>query len=290
MDYLERHTAPVVVATDLHFSYGQHAVLAGVDLELFHGDIVVLLGPNGVGKTTLVENLVGTLVPNRGTVSVLGCNPARPSADFWGRVALIQQNWNDHLKWTVRAQLAWQRELHLSAGRPALSVEQVLANVGLSDVAHQTLGRLSGGQRRRIDFAAAQLGQPELYILDEPTTGLDPVARAQVHDHIAAAADAGSAVLMTTHDLAEAEKLASTIAILNDGQIRAQGSVDELRAHLVGKAQVTWQQDGRTHVHATSEVEEFIKTLDMDAISGLTITRPNLEDAYMDLVGNGAAQ
>lgn len=274
----------IVEVADLHFAYGDNTVLGGVDLSVDRGEILVMLGPNGAGKTTLVENLVGTLKPQRGTVRIFGGDPARPGADFWPRTALIQQNWGDHSKWRVRDFLTWQRELYLSAGRQVRQVDEALDNVGLSDKAGQTLGKLSGGQRRRIDFAAAQLAQPELYILDEPSTGLDPAARAQIHEQISAVADDGAAILMTTHDLAEAEKLASRIVILSDGLIAARGSAHELRGRLAGKAQVTWVDEGITQVHATDQVEAFVKTLDLDRISELTITRPTLEDVYLNLV------
>lgn len=279
----------VISAEGLEFSYGTGPVLDGIDLTISAGEVVCLLGPNGVGKTTLVENLLGSLTPDAGTVQVLDTDPRRAGARFWSRVGLVQQNWSDHAKWRVADQLEWIRAMHASASTAAdsldlLTVSEALDAVGLADKATSRISRLSGGQRRSIDVAAALIARPEVLILDEPTTGLDPVSKARLHDVILDRVDDAATVLMTTHDLAEAERIASRVLIMSEGRILADGTVTELRERLTHDAEVTWTQDGHRHVHATPSPERFVASLDLTAISDLTITRPSLEETYLALV------
>ena len=275
---------PVITVENLEFSYGIAPVLRGLDLSVEAGEVVCLLGPNGVGKTTLVENLLGSLTPTSGTVRVLGTDPRRAGADFWARVGLVQQNWTDHPKWRVKDQLEWIRSVQLTAASRVIGVDEVLDAVGLADKADSRLSRLSGGQRRTVDFAAALMAAPELLVLDEPTTGLDPVSKARLHDLILARVDEDATIVMTTHDLAEAERLASRVLIMNEGRIIADGTVTALRERLDRGAEITWIEGGAHHVHTTRSPERFVKGLDLDAVTGLTITRPTLEETCLSLV------
>ena len=275
---------PVITVENLEFSYGAAPVLRGLDLSVEAGEVVCLLGPNGVGKTTLVENLLGSLTPTSGTVRVLGTDPRRAGADFWARIGLVQQNWTDHPKWRVKDQLEWIRSVQLTAASRVIGVDEVLDAVGLADKADSRLSRLSGGQRRTVDFAAALMAAPELLVLDEPTTGLDPVSKARLHDLILARVDENATIVMTTHDLAEAERLASRVLIMNEGRIIADGTVTALRERLDRGAEITWIEGGAHHVHTTRSPERFVKGLDLDAVTGLTITRPTLEETYLSLV------
>ena len=245
---------PAVITTEsLEFSYGAEPVLRGLSLSVEAGEVVCLLGPNGVGKTTLVEHLLGSLTPTAGSVRVLDTDPRRVGAAFWARVGLVQQNWTDHPKWRVVDQLEWIRAIQLTASPDVMGTSEVLNAVGLADKATSRLSRLSGGQRRIIDFAAALMGRPEL-------------------------------LLMTTHHLAEAERIASRVLIMSRGRVIADGTVTALRERLGHDAEVTWVQDGEHHVHATAAPERFLAQLDLGAITDLTITRPTLEETYLALV------
>ena len=275
---------PVITTESLEFSYGEAPVLRGLDIRVGAGEVVCLLGPNGVGKTTLVENLLGSLAPTNGRVRVFGTDPRQAGAGFWAKVGLVQQSWTDHAKWRVKDQLEWIRSVQLTAAERVSTVAEVLDAVGLSDKADSRLSRLSGGQRRTIDFAAALLASPELLILDEPTTGLDPVSKARLHDLILARVDDDATIVMTTHDLSEAERLASRVLIMNEGRIIADGTVTALRERLDRGAEITWIEGGAHHVHTTRSPERFVKGLDLDAVTGLTITRPTLEETYLSLV------
>jgi len=275
---------PVITVENLEFSYGIAPVLRGLDLSVEAGGGGWLrAGPPARGGGP-VENLLGSLTPTSGTVRVLGTDPRRAGADFWARIGLVQQNWTDHPKWRVKDQLEWIRSVQLTAASRVIGVDEVLDAVGLADKADSRLSRLSGGQRRTVDFAAALMAAPELLVLDEPTTGLDPVSKARLHDLILARVDENATIVMTTHDLAEAERLASRVLIMNEGRIIADGTVTALRERLDRGAEITWIEGGAHHVHTTRSPERFVKGLDLDAVTGLTITRPTLEETYLSLV------
>ena len=281
----EEETMPSAITIDnLEFSYGDSPVLDSIDLKIAAGEVVCLLGPNGVGKTTLVENLLGSLKPTAGRVRLLGTDPRRAPARLWSRVGLVQQNWTDHAKWRVADQLEWIRTMQRTVTDDVLTVDEVLGAVGLQDKARTRLSRLSGGQRRSIDFAACLIARPDVLILDEPTTGLDPASKARMHDLILQRVDDDATIVMTTHDLNEAERLASRVVIMSQGRIAADGTVTELRETLTRNAEVTWVQDGERHAHSTPTPERFLLQLDLGTITDLTVTRATLEETYLALI------
>lgn len=280
---------PVLDVSSLTFVHGNHTVLDRIDLTVYPGEILVILGPNGVGKTTLIENILGSYSPTSGTIQVFGHSPHALTAPQWARIGLVQQHWNDHPKWTVLNQLTWISELAQATGRTTKPLDDILHAAGLTDHTTAQLRKLSGGLRRRVDIAAALITSPDLLIVDEPTASLDPQGKADIHDLIADCNDAGATIIMTTHDLAEAEKLASRIVIMGGGRIIAEGTPLELREAYSQDAEITWVEDGIRHVHATAHPEQFLLTLDLHRISGLTVTRPTVEDAYLALISQHTA-
>ena len=160
--------------------------------------------------------------------------------------------------------------------------------MGLTEQADQRVGRLSGGQRRRLDVAIGIVGRPELLFLDEPTVGFDPAARREFHDLVHRLADLDdTTILLTTHDLDEAEKLADRILILAGGRIIADGSADELSRQVAGEAEVRWTQGGGRFVHSTADATRFVHDLFRqygDGIGDLEVRRASLEDTYMAMV------
>lgn len=278
-------TAPAIQATGVRKAYAGTTVLDGVDVRLGAGETLALLGPNGAGKTTTVEILAGFLPRDGGEVSVLGQDPAREAGAQWrARIGMAIQVGRDHPKWRVREFLAWV-QAHYPADSHPRDVDDLLATFGLSGHAQRSVLTLSGGLRRRLDLAAAVVGRPDLLILDEPTTGLDPSARRAVHDLVADQVESGSSLLLTTHDLAEAERLADRILVLDRGRVVAQGSPDELRRSVEGQAEITWTSGGTRHLHVSAAPEDFLRELLTDGgVSGLEVHRPTLEDAYLRLV------
>ncbi|MGW2378660.1 ABC transporter ATP-binding protein [Streptomyces sp. NPDC001658] len=285
-----RDTLPVVRARDVTRTYGDIDVLHGVDLDIHHGEVFALLGPNGAGKTTTVEILEGFRRRSAGEVSVLGTDPERGDDAWRGRIGLVLQSWRDHRRWQVGELLTHFATYYVDPRDPA----GLLDLVGLTDQAAQRVDRLSGGQRRRLDVALGIVGRPELLFLDEPTTGFDPEARHDFHVLVERLArDEGVTVLLTTHDLVEAERLADRIAMLVGGRIRACGTPAELARRAAARAEVRWTaDDGTPRRERTEDPSRLVWELHRLAdspIPDLEVRRPTLEDTYLHMVNQEAA-
>jgi ABC-2 type transport system ATP-binding protein len=285
-------TEPVVRARDLRMRYGELDVLQGVDFTVGRGEVVTLLGPNGAGKTTTIEILEGFRMRSAGDVEVLGVDPARGGEDWRARTGVVLQSWRDHPRWTPRRLLRHLGRYYapystLDRPRPR-DVDELLAMVGLEPQADQKIVTLSGGERRRLDVAIGIVGRPELLFLDEPTAGFDPHAKREFHDVLHALADfEETTILLTTHDLDEAEKLADRILILAAGRIVADGSADELAREVATEAQVRWSRNGERFVHATTDATAFVRDLFAqygDEVADLEVRRASLEDTYITMV------
>ncbi|HEX3427835.1 MAG TPA: ABC transporter ATP-binding protein, partial [Candidatus Limnocylindrales bacterium] len=215
-----------VEVLDLGKSYGGRSVLRGLSFTIHPGEIVALLGPNGAGKTTTVEIIEGYRRPDRGAVRVLGVDPARAGRDHRARVGLMLQGGGGiDPRMTAREVVALYGQFHADAR----DVDELLAEVGLGgDVASTRYRRLSGGERQRVGLAVALVGRPELVILDEPTAGMDVEARAATRQLLGRLRDAGVTILLTSHDLADVERLADRVAIVDRGRIASIGAPNAL--------------------------------------------------------------
>ena len=278
---------PVLDVRDLRMRYGTNDVLNGVTFTAAPGEVLALLGPNGAGKTTTIEILEGFRMRSAGEVRVLGVDPARGTEAWRARLGIVLQSWRDHGKWHVRELLAHLGSYYTEHRRP-WDVDELIAAVGLTSHAHKRVGRLSGGQRRRLDVAIGIVGRPELLFLDEPTAGFDPEARREFHDLVHRLADeSDTTILLTTHDLDEAEKLADRILILAGGTIIANGSAEALSREMSTDAEVRWTRDGQRYVHSTTEATKYVRELFAqydDEIEDLEVRRASLEDTYMALL------
>jgi ABC-2 type transport system ATP-binding protein len=220
-----------VVVSALHKDYGERPVLRGVDFVVEHGEVFGLLGPNGAGKTTTLEILEGFRAPTAGTVRVLGFDPTTHAVGLRERVGVVLQECGFPLYLRVAELLEEWRSFY-PAPRP---LDELLDVVELTRERGTVVRRLSGGQRRRLDFALALAGDPDLIFLDEPTTGFDPEARRRCWAAIENLRSLGKTILLTTHYLDEAEQLADRVAILRDGRISACGTPEQLAARAGAK-------------------------------------------------------
>ena len=209
-------------------SYGDFLAVRNVSFAVPRGSIHALLGTNGAGKTTLLETIQGFRAPAHGRIEVFGLDPARERARVAARTGTMLQESGLVDEMTVAGQLALWQGLSLREDRP----DRVLELVGLSHRRRVPVSVLSGGERRRLDFAMALWGGPELVVLDEPTTGLDPQSRRTMWRIIRDLVSTGSAVLLTTHYLDEAQSLAETVTILDRGRVAREGSMEGVLASI----------------------------------------------------------
>jgi ABC-2 type transport system ATP-binding protein len=286
-------TDAAIEVRDLHKRYGRHEAVRGIDVSVRRGEVFGLLGPNGAGKTTTVEILEGYRTRSSGEVSVLGHDPAKRSIELRRRIGIVLQSGGIYSHITPREALGHWASFY---PRPR-DVEEVLALVGLQDQADMRSRKLSGGQLRRLDFALALVGDPELIFLDEPTTGFDPEARRTAWETVRSLRELGKTILLTTHYLDEAQALADRVAIVKDGRVLAIGPPRELMAHPPGHPpgtahhyRVSYRNsDGQPVEHETDDPTTLLHELTVAALARgerlqeLSVGRPTLEDVYLEL-------
>ncbi|MFI5500117.1 ABC transporter ATP-binding protein [Nocardia asteroides] len=282
----------VLDVRQLRMRYDDTDVLHDVTFQARRGEVLVMLGPNGAGKTTTIEILEGFRRRSAGQVDVLGADPEHGDEQWRARVGVVLQSWRDHAKWRVRELLGHLGSFYApyatSETRRPWDIDELIDLVGLTEQSGAKIATLSGGQRRRLDVAIGIVGKPDLLFMDEPTAGFDPAARRDFHDLVHRLADLEeTTVLLTTHDLDEAEKLADRLLILAGGRLIADGSPDELSRSIAGEAQVSWSVDGQRFVHTTTESTKYVHELFKqhgETIADLEVRRASLEDTYMALV------
>jgi ABC-2 type transport system ATP-binding protein len=290
--------ADALVAEDVRKRYGDVTALDGVSLSVGAGEVFSLIGPNGAGKTTLVRALTGTTTPDEGRVRVHGDAPAEADRS---RVGLLPQSFDPPGRLTARELLSYYAGLY----DDARDVDAVLGEVGLADTADTWYEKLSGGQQRRVCVGATLVNDPDVLFLDEPTTGIDPAGRRSLWSLVDELAERGTTVFLTTHSMAEAERLADRVGLLADGDLVAVGSPEALVAEHGGRSRLVVETDAaasavddRFAVEATdaglvfdgvgpAEIGDVVGVLnDRDVTyETLTWTEPDLEDVYLRLTG-----
>ena len=275
--------APIEVR-GLRKVYAGKAAVDGVDLQIEAGEVFALLGPNGAGKTTTVEILEGFRRRDGGDVSVLGQDPQTAGLSWRSRIGMVLQGSTGLDLLTPHEALASTAKVYPRAR----DVHEVLDAVGLTDKANDRIGRLSGGQRRRLDVALGIVGAPELLFLDEPTTGFDPQARRDFWGLIGSLADGGTTILLTTHYLDEAEHLADRVGVIAAGQMLALDTPANLGGRASSRATVTWEDlGGLRHTTTTDTPTQVVAALAAELggeVPKLTVSRPSLEDTYLTLI------
>ncbi len=292
----------------LRKSYGPLEAVCGIDFEVQRGEVFGLLGPNGAGKTTTVEILEGLRARTSGTVTVLGFDPGVQPRVLKDRIGVCLQATNLPAKITVHESL----ELFASFYSRTVDTVELLKRLQLSDKADSYYTKLSGGQKQRVALALAMVNDPALLFLDEPTTGLDPQVRHEIHGLIQELKDANRTILLTTHYIEEAERLCDRVAIIDAGRIIAMGTPREIQAQTLGQSLIevhceqplpadipqfdeagkqTTSAD-RTSIAVTSSrpartVVDLVKWIDQQGIelSDIHLKRPTLEDVFIELTG-----
>ena len=283
-------TRPIIEVRELRKQYGDFTAVDGVSFDIHPGETFALLGPNGAGKSTTIEILEGYRHRTGGEASVLGVDPAKGGLDWKARLGIVLQSSAEAANVTVREQLA-QFARYYADPR---DVDEVIEAVGLTSKAGTRIGKLSGGQRRRVDVALGVVGRPALLFLDEPTTGFDPEARRQFWELIRSLKRDGTTILLTTHYLDEAAQLADRVAVIAAGRLVEIGAVDEIGGAEARIPVVRWRDEHGLHEERTevpaARVADLTATLGGEP-RDLEVIRPSLEDIYLGLVhaADGAA-
>jgi len=287
--------------------YGSVEAIRSIDLDVLTGEIFAILGPNGAGKTTTVEILAGLRDRSAGEVEVLGADPAHGGSAWRNRIGIVLQESAPEPGLTVRESL----ELYAGYYERPRAVDETIALVGLEQRADAPGERLSGGERRRLDVAFALIGDPELVFLDEPTTGFDPSARRAAWRTIDRLRSLGRTIVLTTHHMEEAERLADRIAVVADGRIVAAGTPktlarrdrmeSEIRFSLRGvpphelparlRSEVRGDGSGRLVIRTPVPLAELGALGEWALATGhdvddLEVRPPSLEDAYLELTSD----
>jgi ABC-2 type transport system ATP-binding protein len=285
----------------LEVSFAELRAVDDVSLNVNYGEVVALLGPNGAGKTTVVETLLGFRAPNAGTVRLHGLDPLRDHREVVVRTGALLQRGGVWAPMTPRDVLRLTASYYDAPRDP----NELLGLLNLERCASTPWRRLSGGEQQRTLLALALLGRPRALVLDEPTTGVDPEGRQAIHNLISAERDRGCALLLTTHELNEAERLANRLVVMHRGRVLAQGTLDELTgspemiieasgrvdpvalAGLLGCA-VTPESAGHLRCNVASSPERIALVTNYLTSVGLSLvslrTRASLEERYLELI------
>jgi ABC-type multidrug transport system ATPase subunit len=282
-------------------SYGQTLALDDVSLQVKRGELLAVLGPNGAGKTTAIAIWLGLIEPDTGTVSLMGGLPS--NLDCRRRIGVMMQEVEIHKQLRVRELIS----LTASYYRAPMSVEETLALTRTTDLADRVYGKLSGGQKRKVQFALAVCGKPELLFLDEPTSGLDVDARRAMWATIQDLLVSGCSIVLTTHYLEEAEALADRVVVLANSRVVASGSVAQMRA-LVARRQIdcdtrvpaeeirSWpgvteviRDEQRLHITAIDAEDVVRRLLAADSgLRNLEVRQASLNEAFTQLTKEAA--
>ncbi len=300
---------PAVFVKNLTKSYGQLTALQDVSFEVATGEILGIIGPNGAGKTTCLECLEGLREPTSGTLRVLGADPTRPTPAWRARIGVQLQT----AALPPRIKVGEAMELFASFYEDPVDSDTLLTELGIAAKKNDEVEKLSGGQRQRVFIALALISRPELVFLDELTTALDPQARLAMWDVVRSIRDGGTTVVMTTHDMDEAEALCDRVGIIDHGRLIALDTIPALVAGLGDGAKVSLRTSRPVDIHVLDGVEGVstaaapvvrgnelsIHVLDtrypqhvIDVIeatgvtvSDVRVSTPSLEDVFLSLTG-----
>jgi lipooligosaccharide transport system ATP-binding protein len=301
---------PAVSARDLSKTYGDRVAVAGIDFEVEPGICFGFLGPNGAGKTTTMKTIYGLATVDGGELEVLGMDASRERREIKSRLGVVPQETNLDGDLTVRENLLQQaRYFGIDGEKAGERADELLEFSLLSDRAGERINALSGGMKRRLLVSRALMGDPELVVLDEPTTGLDPQARLAVWGALDRLRRRGVTLLLTTHYMEEAERLCDRLVIMDEGRIVADGRPQDLVLRHVGKEvlelrldegcdadRLVASLDGRIQGHDLSEMtlmlyaddaEQLLEGLDHDTFptESALVRRATLEDVFLRLTG-----
>ncbi len=326
MEYVEKRRSALekegfaIEAEGLVKSFGDNRAIDGVDLKVRTGTIYGVLGPNGAGKTTAIRMLATLLRADKGSAKIFGYDIEKEAQIVRQLIGVTGQYASvDETLSATENLIIFSRLLGLGRQESKQKASDLLEEFGLTEAAKRPLKNFSGGMRRRLDLAASLITQPPLIFLDEPTTGLDPRTRNQMWETIRRLVQNGSTILLTTQYLQEADELADRIAVIDHGQVVAEGTADELKSSIGNSSLQLKIQDTKDIARARQTVERVLKVqsslsseggtiiapmLDANIVTDLLITlreagiqltelsvqKPTLDEVFLNLTGNDAGE
>lgn len=265
--------------------FGDKEVLKNISLSLQRGEIIGLLGPSGAGKTTLIKIITGQLVPTSGTVELAGCDMRNPDAAIYQRIGMMMDDCGIYERLSCYDNLRLYADLY-RIGHDRIG--EVLEWVGLYKDRKCPAQKLSKGMRGRLMLARAVLHRPEFLFLDEPTSGLDPATTGHIHELIFGMCKEGTTVFLTTHNMAEAEKLCKHVALLHEGKIVEYGEPQEInrKYNHMNRLKIRLYSGMNLELpnteEAAAQVYEYLQNRQIETIHS---TEPNLESVFLELTG-----
>jgi ABC-2 type transport system ATP-binding protein len=281
---------PAIHVRDVSYSYGGNRAVKGVSFDVSRGEVLGFLGPNGAGKSTTIRMLTGQLRPEAGVARILGMDVTPGAAEVQARIGVCFEEKNLYLNMTARENLRFFASL-FGIRRP--DVDALLSRVGLTSRGGDRVKKLSKGMRQRLMLARALVNRPEVLFLDEPTDGLDPVSSRAIRELIREEAQRGAAVLLTTHDMLEADELSNRVAFINEGRLHALDTPESLKLrHGRRRVKVRRREGDRVHeeeieLDAAEAGRQLQAAVDAEGIMTIHTEEATLESIFIQMTGRG---
>ncbi len=279
-----------IIVKDLRYAYGKTVAVDGISFQVAPGEVFGFLGPNGAGKSTTIKMLTGMLKPDAGSVTLLGMDMTKKRDEAQGRIGVCFEEKNLYLEMTAKENLSFFARLF---GIKNFDPMEALERVGLETRGGDRVKKYSKGMRQRLMVARAFINKPEVLFLDEPTDGLDPVSSRAIRTIITEEAKRGAAVVLTTHDMNEADQLSDRVAFINEGKIVATDTPENLKIkHGTRSVKVRMRNNGEIEEQsvelASREAGDFLKNAAGNK-NLLTIhtEEASLEDIFIQMTGRG---
>lgn len=280
---------PIIKIDGLTKLYGEVSALDGLSLAVPEGSVFGFLGPNGAGKTTTISLLMGLIEPSDGSARVLGFDTVEAADEIRARVGALLDETGLYEQMSAYENLLFYARVWRFTPREAeVRIEAVLTEIGLWDRRNDLVGSWSRGMQQRLALARAQLHEPELLFLDEPTAGLDVVSAREVRDHLAGLARAGKTIFLTTHNMAEAEELCARVAVIRNGQLIAEGEPSSLLSDSGHEVTIVGDHLAATVSAIQVRADVVSAVLDNDRLR-LRMTTPDPSPVVSELVAAGAS-
>ena len=286
-------TVPAIKVDEISYSYGDIKAVDGISFEVAQGEILGFLGPNGAGKSTTIKMLTGQLSPKTGKASILGVDVRKDDPEVQSQIGVCFEEKNLYMNMSALENLNFFADLF---GLKSANAEELLQRVGLADRGKDRVIQYSKGMQQRLMVARSLINSPKVLFLDEPTEGLDPASSQAIRKIIKTEAQRGAAVLLTTHDMHEADELSDRVVFLNEGKICAMDTPENLKLkHGRRSVRVRYQEDGEVKERAVAldeaaTGEQLKAAVDIKGLMTIHTEEATLENIFIQMTGRGLTE